>query len=364
MTLRIQQGPHQLVSDLGVRAPHLFKLHNGHLLLTFHTQGDMHFPKRIALRSKDQGQSWQNDPPRCYKEMAWNQSNDGQTVLAFDRDTFEIKQGQYLGQYFRSTDAGASFQGPLYTTVNVKGVDARDYPPSPDFYPEKDHPLHDFYHPIPDAYEAWIAQASTRRGPNFWRQGLQVGNTWLAVMQVPFYGDTGSRTIMVESNDDARTWQLRSVVSYEFNRIIDGNCEPSLIRAADGSLLCLMRRWGNEPLAQTRSTDDGRTWSPATLVQNPGHGIDPDLVLLENGVMVCSHGRPGIHLMFSEDGCGQSWTQPQLVADCRSSGMMGIAAIGPDKILAVYDKNTRTEPGRATDDQCAIWSTTFTITRQ
>lgn len=368
--LHITQGPHQLVSEKGVRAPHLFPLKNGDLLLTFHIQGDMHFPQRIAMRSSDQGQSWQHDPPRCYKEMAWSQSRDGKTVMAFERDTFEISQGKYLGQFFRSTDAGKTFEGPFQTTIHVKGVDAHDYPPSPDFYPAKDHPLAAFYHPIPEAYNSLIQKASTRRGPGFWRYGLQLhdktdksDNTWIASMQTRFYGDNGQRSILVQSIDDGRSWQFKSTISHEFNRLIDGNCEPALARAADGSLLCIMRRAGNEPLAQTRSIDQGITWSPATLIQNPGHGIDPDLLLLDNGILVCSHGRPGIHLMFSPDGSGQSWTQPHSVADCRTSGMMSIAPIGPDKILAVYDKNIRVEPGRSRDDQCSIWSTTFKITR-
>lgn len=361
MSLDINFGQHQLISTEGARAPHLFRLRNGDVLLTFHLQGDMHFPRRKAMRSTDHGRTWRDDPPRCYKEFAWGENDNG-VVLTFERDTFEVKQGQYIGRYFKSTDGGRTFDGPHETNVFVNGVDSQGYPPTEAHYPEPEHPLHRFYSPIPDWYQPLIDKASLRRGPMFWRYILEENGRWLTSMQVRFYGDTGQRSVLCESTDEGRTWRFVSVIAYEYNKLIDGNCEPVMCRAADGSLLCMMRRWGNQPLAQTRSLDDGRTWSPIEL--QTGLGIDPDLCLMRNGVLVCAHGRPGVNLMFSPDGSGHTWGYMRAIAEGHTSGMMSIAEVEPNKLLAVYDKRTDDHPGGGKNpDNCSIWSTTLTVER-
>ena len=134
MRLRIERGEDRIVNSEGVRAPHLFKLRNGNLLLTFHVQADMHFAKRKCFRSADNGETWQEDPQRNHREMAWGQTADG-TVLAFDRDTFEKSPGVCLGTYNLSKDGGKTFTGPHITEVSINGSASEDYPVSPEHYP-------------------------------------------------------------------------------------------------------------------------------------------------------------------------------------------------------------------------------------
>lgn len=365
MSLEITFGEHRCISTIGVRAPHLFRLQNGEVLLTFHVDGDMHFPRRIAMRSRDHGETWSDDPPRCYKEFAWGENSQG-TVLTYERDTFEVEPGHYIGHYFKSVDGGITFDGPHETSVRINGVDSRNYPVSEAHYPEADHIMRRFYSPIPQAYQTLIDKASSRRGPNFWRYLLEEDGRWLATMQGRFFGDNGQRSVLVESTDEGRSWQFVSVIAYEFNKLIDGVCEPVMRRVADGSLLCMMRRGGKHPVAQCRSQDNGQTWSPVEL--QVAEGIDPDLCLMSSGVLACTYGRPGQHIMFSEEGSGHTWGYHRNICEnaphAGSSAMMGMAEVEPGKLLMVYDRRTDEHPGGGRNtDNCSIWSTTLSVKR-
>lgn len=361
MPLTIECGEHRAISTEGVRAPHLFPLRNGDLLLTFHVDPDMHFPKRICMRSTDKGRTWRKDPQRSYKEMAWGEGPDG-TVLAFDRDTFEKCPGSYLGTFYRSTDGGETFSGPHESEVGVKRVASRDYPVSPEHYPEEDHVQRKFFGPLPDYYKPIVKRTSCRRGPGFWRYMMENNGRWLATMQGRFHGDTAQRTILVTSKDQGNTWRFVNTVAYEHNKAIDGLCEPVMRRVADGSLLCMMRRGGKQPMAQCRSTDGGETWSPPEL--QVAHGVDPDLCLMSNGVLACTYGRPGLHIMFSEDGCGFGWGYRTHIGDWSSSSYMGMAEISPGKLLVVYDRRKDSSPGAGRDpEKCYIGAITVTVER-
>ena len=337
MHLEIRRGKDWLVSREGVRAPHLFKLRNGELLLTFHIDPDMHFPRRICLRSADGGRTWRKDPPRVCKEMAWGENYSG-VVLAFERDTFEKKPGVFLGAHYRSEDGGKIFHGPFESGVRIDRSAGQDYPLSPEHYPEKGSVLREFYGPIPRFYRPIITRASHRRGFNFWRYILWDKKRWLCAMQGKFHGDVAQRSILVESRDEGRNWKFVSTISYEHDSSIDGNCEPALCRVTDGSLLCVMRRHGpaKKSMIQCRSLDNGQTWSPPETI--PAHGVDPDLCLMSNGVLACAFGRPGNYLMFSPDGCGYAWGYRTEIANCHSSAMMGMAETAPGKLLLVYDR--------------------------
>ena len=58
----------------------------------------------------------------------------------------------------------------------------------------------------------------------------------------------------------------------------------------------------------SQRVDRGRTWSPAEPFTP--NGVKPQLLLLNNGVLVLSTGRPGVQVRFSFDGKGQQWSDP------------------------------------------------------
>jgi hypothetical protein len=93
----------------------------------------------------------------------------------------------------------------------------------------------------------------------------------------------------------------------------EGFREADLAIAPNGDLLCVMRSGGRNggpavlfptPLYVSRSSDQGKTWSlPA---QAADRGVSPDVLVLDNGIIVCTYSRPGNWLMFSED-AGMTW---------------------------------------------------------
>jgi len=360
MTICVEVGEHSVVTRKAVREPQLLRLLSGDLLLTFHVQPDVHFAERHGLRSSDGGRTWQAEPRRAHREQAIGQAADG-AVLAPDIHTFERTPGEYVGSYFRSDDGGATFTGPHESVVRVNSVASVGYP-TPEHFPPEDHVLRKFYQPLPEYYHPIVRAATRRRGPSFWRYLIERDGRWLAPMQCRFHGDRVSRTILVASEDAGKTWCFVCTIAYRHDEPRDGLCEPALLAAPDGDLLCVMRRGGGVPLAQCRSTDRGMTWSEPE--QLPGHGVDPDLCLMSNGVLACTFGRPGLHIMFSEDGCGLGWGCPTQIGDWRSSTYMGIAEVAPGELLLVYDRRDASPGAGREPEKCYVGSTTVRVQRE
>ena len=360
MALSIEVGEHRVVSRQAVREPHLFRLRSGDLLLTFHVQPDMHFAERQGLRSSDGGQTWRPEPRRAHREQAIGEGSGG-TVLAFDIYTFERAPGEYVGSCFRSDDGGATFTGPWESVVRVNRVASLAYP-TPEHIPPEGHILRKFYQPLPEYYLPIVDGASRLRGPIFWRYLMEHDGRWLAPMPCRFHGDRVARTILVASEDVGRTWTYVSTIAYGHDETKDGFCEPALIETPDGNLLCVMRRGGGLQLGQCRSPDGGRTWTPPELLA--GHGVDPDLHLMSNGVLACTFGRPGLHVMFSEDGCGLAWGYRTQIGEWASSTYMGIAEVAPDELLMVYDRSDASPESRRDPAKCYVGSTRVRVTRR
>ncbi len=359
MGFSIKIGKHRVVTRKAVREPQLLKLKSGDLLLTYHVQPDTHFAERHGLRSRDGGKTWKPEQRRAHHEQAIGQGKDG-SVLAFDIYTFERKPGEYIGSYFKSNDGGKTFTGPHESVVFVNRVTSKEYP-TPQHIPPMDQPIRKFYQPLPKYYDPTVKKSSRRTGMSFWRYMLEHRGRWLAPMQGYFHGDRKHRTILVASDDAGQTWRFLSTIAYVYDRFDgDGYCEPALIETADGNLLCVMRWGGGAPLGQYRSQDGGKTWSgPEKLA---AHGVDPDLYLMSNGMLACTYGRPGLHIMFSPDGCGYSWGYRTEIGTWRSSTYMGIAEVAPGKLLLVYDRNSANSPGSGRDtSKCFIGSTTITV---
>ena len=91
-------------------------------------------------------------------------------------------------------------------------------------------------------------------------------------------------------------------------------CEPGIAELANGDLLMLFRNGeGSEPCFQSRSTDGGVSWSPPEPLSSTGCAPQP--LLMSNGLLVASHGRPHYYLWVSPDGRGEKWTSRTLIGD-------------------------------------------------
>lgn len=116
-------------------------------------------------------------------------------------------------------------------------------------------------------------------------------------------------TVLMVSKDNGRSFQRRATVAHD-PKGKDLMGEPRLALNSRGELVCVVRRTHHvqRPMAITFSKDGGRTWEgPRSLLK---FGVFPDLLLLECGVMALSFGRPGVHLSFSLNGTGRTWTKP------------------------------------------------------
>jgi hypothetical protein len=111
------------------------------------------------------------------------------------------------------------------------------------------------------------------------------------------------------SKDNGKSFRYRSTIGADPS----GNDlygEPHLSPTADGNLICVMRKTDHEqkPMAVSRSSDRGHTWEqPRELFD---FGVFPCMELLANGTLICSFGRPGVHISVSPDGNGREWQDP------------------------------------------------------
>jgi hypothetical protein len=156
-------------------------------------------------------------------------------------------------------------------------------------------------------------------------------------------GQRKYRTIVVFSKDKGKTWGDPVLVAYDKmlgrgipddhhmvgksipeSRVsrttvvpavtMEGFRESDLVQAANGDLICVMRSGGRNPVPEanlfptplycSRSSDNGKTWSPPAQIAD--RGVSPYAVTMSNGIIVCTYSRPGNWLIFSDDH-GKSW---------------------------------------------------------
>lgn len=149
------------------------------------------------------------------------------------------------------------------------------------------------------------------------------------------------RTIGVVSRDGGRTWGDPVTVAVDPPVGNEGFCEAALVRAADGHLLCALRTgggWGTTPHSPSyvcRSADEGRTWSPPTVLLD--RGVWPNLCVMRSGIVACVTGRPGNWLTFSRDH-GRTWGGAFALPDAPVFAYSSVLEVAPDRLLVVHDR--------------------------
>jgi hypothetical protein len=118
------------------------------------------------------------------------------------------------------------------------------------------------------------------------------------------------RTSLMASNDGGRTWERRGVITHP----AESMCEPMVEMNRNGEWVCVVR--GITTMFKSHSTDGGYTWTHPQPIY--GYGVLPQLLQLNNGVMVLGFGRTAepnpneTILLFSTDG-GYTWGNKQVV---------------------------------------------------
>jgi len=307
--------------------PHLFRMHNGELILVFHKDGDIHGAQRVILKSCDQGKTWTAFPTPVVRLEAVAVLRDG-TVLFYDDYAFRKEGNTFVGQVCVSTDRGKTF-GPLELAEFRRPANASS------------RKAGTYWRPRDLAkYRTTSARWSDQLCHALWRSALEKKDgSLIACAHARYRGDKKARCICYHSTDKGRTWGSESTICYDPSLPGEGSVEPVMAICANGDLLCVMRTGGGRPLMQARSTDGGRTWGEAT--KTGSLGVDPDLCLMRHGVLACSYGRPGNRIMFSVDGTGRRWTDRLKIYEYRSGsfGYTGIVEVEPGKLLFVYDRH-------------------------
>jgi hypothetical protein len=184
--------------------------------------------------------------------------------------------------------------------------------------------------------------AGSGRGGFAFTWMLDMGNgTFGAVLYGYYATDTKYRTVWAESVDDGVNWTIVSTVAYDPNVGPEGYCEPTVARTSEGALLCVMRIGSNKPLYQSRSADEGRTWSEPVIVPGPApeltYSVLPALRMLPGGALVLSYGRPDTRMLLSADGTGREWTSFAMTYEGTTTGYTGIAVTGEKRIFLTGD---------------------------
>lgn len=204
-------------------------------------------------------------------------------------------------------------------------------------------------------------------GSMLFHRGMQVmkDGSIQGPMYGAFQGDKKFSVVWVRSADNCATWNIVSVVASgvpENFPKTQGFCEPSFATVKDGSLLCVMRIDSYLPLFQSRSKDGGLTWSkPAELPgldSSEAESVDPHLLLMNNGILVLSYGRPDTRIAISEDGSGYKWNKSLITYDGVTTGYTGIVEYEPGKLLQIADQGANWSKGVK---EKAIWGRSISV---
>ncbi|MBI2298249.1 MAG: exo-alpha-sialidase [Armatimonadetes bacterium] len=188
----------------------------------------------------------------------------------------------------------------------------------------------------------------------------------IATMYGTYEGEKKYVNLALTGNDDGATWRYLGTVGtwQDTPGEPEGPCESSNVRLADGRLMCVYRVGSGRGHVYWRSysADDGVTWTkPAAM---PGvWSVEPQLVRLENGLILLSGGREGLFLWVCADGEGKQWEPVNLAehhnrtlagtalhldpdyVSAKSNGdpaastsYTGMVQVGPNEVAVVYDR--------------------------
>ncbi len=323
--LDISVGPVRTIKrDPQAWGPNLLRLSDGSLLFV---------RSNFIMRSADGGRTWEEEwQVSPINSRAHVQLSDG-TVIGMSYYSIEKEHGEFVGTLWESKDNCKTFariDAPVYIPNGVVSYSDGNYlhpgMPSSRSIVELDNG------DLLWAMIGWF-QGDVATCPHV--PGVYNNRDLLQRMR---------RAFVVKSTDRGRSWSYLSTIAYDPDAGLEGFNETAMALLENGGLLAVMRTGGGQPMYQSRSTDQGKTWSKT--IPTGVCGVFPDMTLMSNGVLACSYGRPGNNVMFSVDGTGKLWTHHTWIrASDRllpgqymqfTSGYTAIRESGPDELLFVF----------------------------
>lgn len=289
-------------------------------------------PHHAMVRSTDGGKSWYFHRYLYFPMVVAGdahviaQLRNG-LILEIPNNVHAMGQDEFYAPLWKSSDEGRTFHGPYDAPLMLpKGC-----------------------------VETVPAAGRTLADIRFYRSIVELANgELLASMYGVFRGERKYRCFLVRSRDEGKTWLFVSTIAYDPEVGSEGFCEPAMVLLPNNELLCVMRTGSGEALYACRSRDSGETWTNPFAIGV--RGVDPDLLVLSNGVVACSYGRLkprreiepssaldpriaaslGDAIIFSVDS-GETWTHPTTIYEGASTGYTGIEEPRPNELLYAFD---------------------------
>lgn len=268
--------------------PYLYDVGKGVLMLSVAQGPDAYFEPYGVLRSTDAGKTWMPVKNLQFKTFAPQPHvrlvDDG--ILGVSRWNVKYEPGVYVGMSYRFDPKCESF------TMSENLI----------------HAPADAGQILPFDRDIWNLGAGKLMAVTYTR----------ATKDYASY--------LLTSNDSGATWDHFSTIG--------AGPEPSVVRFSDTDMMAILRTLSFGPLLQTWSHDGGKTWSKLTALEEGS--VAPDMVLMNNGVVACSYGRPGSNLMFSTDQ-GKTWTHHTVITDSGGFNYTAIREVSPGRLLYIHD---------------------------
>jgi hypothetical protein len=239
-----------------------------------------------------------------------------------------------------------------------------------------------------DLGATWVEQHGTISAMDsydavYFHRGIVLGRdgSLLATTHGYLHGQHRYRSMLARSTDGGATWRIVSTIAISPpGWKIEGRSEPTMVRAANGDLVVVMRQSApvnrsvcngsrqGAGLVITRSSDDGATWTPPSSLVGPGLDVrnvssaDPDLTRMPGGALILSYGRPGDKILVSADGNGTSWSNLTATDTETSSGYTSIVPLNATTALQVGDLGSNwCFPLGSGLHQVGIWAKTIEL---
>lgn len=294
--------------------PYLYRMPDGLLLLALQYNVDNHFSPWFQMRSVDGGRTWTNRADHVPRVCWWHGFADGEL---FEIDTYGVQdpnapeESVYYGAWsFPSRPNDVPRKELIRVRHTQRGQTAREMKGLPR------HAWWPLWHQVhgnqPWGEFIWDGQDKIRVNGPYFTDIIELPH---GRMLAAGYWD---HVAVYESTDRGRRWNEISIILIPpGDHQLVGN-ETAMRRLRDGRLYAVIRTDGKpwtlkSSFHHTWSNDDGRTWSvptPLVLEDEPDHIVGcawPRLVVLEDGTLVLTYGRPGKNMVFDATGTGQRW---------------------------------------------------------
>lgn len=304
--------------------PEIFFVGDGIMMVSWQMKPDSYTvygeDSNARLISKDGGLTWVEQDKDYYdKDNSFIEFKDGNVLQFIYRDSRDTKQYSNFPNPVNSEPLGNRwFYKESELPEDLRGVYL-------EYWDKKTGKISEIHAHLDDPGLLRYSYSNDNLMPLLWNGDMtELEDGSLVGIKYPGYYQNADGKVMecglsvYKSFDKGFNWKRigkipyqlekgKSPESYVFNGG-EGFNESSFVVLNDGTCLCVIRTGHNTPMYRSFSKDGGYSWSiPEPFISN---GVCPNMLLLNNGVLVLSSGRPGVQLRFNIDGDGIKWTEP------------------------------------------------------